>query len=280
MKATHGWTCAFVTLLLSACSTADAPKPSSGSLAESPASEDDEGTKDDADEEDSDSEANDEKDEDKPAKVDASKPSEKHDAGAPAVKDPAVTPPVEDTPTNAAKIVGIDFFKRIVGNWSGITSGTPVGFDFPMGVDITAQMDNKMAFGQFKLDADNNVLWGFNIETYNGKDVLSYRNGGKLFGLTRDSRTQLVEYSADKGFYRFCAVKEHGLPANGCDYLEATYTFSSADKMVFEVKTHGGKPHVHWEAVRMKANPVPAVFPATTDSMGDGSAPWPAEAGI
>jgi hypothetical protein len=187
--------------------------------------------------------------------------------------------PVDGMPPGAEKIAGLDFFKRIVGKWSGINSNTPVGFSFPMTVEFTAA-DDGMVFGKFELDANNNVLWGFNIETYGGQDVLAYRNGGYLFGILRDSRTKLVEHDPARGYYRFCAVKERGFPVHGCSYIEASYTFIGPDKMLFEVTTRSGKPHVYWEATRVQAGSLPDPFPATTASQGDGSAPWPDAAGI
>jgi hypothetical protein len=176
-------------------------------------------------------------------------------------------------------VAGIEFLRRIVGTWTGINSNTPIGFDFPMTVDFAPNGDS-FVFGKFDIDAQNNVLWGFNIENYDGTDVLAYRNGGYLGGLLRDSRTKLVEHDAALGFYRFCAVKEMGIAVDGCAYIDARYTFSAPDKMLFEVTTRSGKAHVHWEATRTAEHALPEDFPASVESQGDGSAPWPAEAGI
>jgi hypothetical protein len=167
--------------------------------------------------------------------------------------------------------------QRIAGKWTGINSNTPIGIDFPLTVNFEPSSDSFM-FGKFELDTQNNVLWGFNIENYGRTDVLAYRNGGYLLGLARDSRTQLVEYDTARGYYRFCAAKEHGYPVDGCNYIDARYTFTAPDKMLFEVTTQGGKPHVHWDAARVETHTLPAVFPASTASQGDGSAPWPAAA--
>jgi hypothetical protein len=167
--------------------------------------------------------------------------------------------------------------QRIVGKWTGINSNTPIGIDFPLTVDFAPSSDSFM-FGMFQLDAQNNVLWGFNVENYGGKDVLAYRNGGYLLGLARDSRTELVEHDTARGYYRFCAAKEHGYPVDGCNYIDARYTFTAPDKMLFEVTTQSGKPHVHWEAARVETHMLPATFPASFASQGDGSAPWPAAA--
>ncbi|HEY6881638.1 MAG TPA: hypothetical protein VI299_26610 [Polyangiales bacterium] len=289
MRAMQGWTCAIVTALLSACNTADAPKADSTRNSSEAASDDDteDGDEteasDDEESSDSDSTSSGRKDAGakKPSKKDAAAADDKPVRDAGPAKDDTKTADAgtKPAPTNGGSLVGLDFFKRIAGTWTGINSNTPIGFDFPMTVDFAANGDN-LLFGMYKLDDSNNVLWGFNIETYNGKDVLAYRNGGYLLGLLRDSRTQLVEYDEAKGYYRFCATLEHGLPVNGCSYIEAKYTFTGKDKMLFEVTTRSGKPHVHWEATRMKTNPLPATFPATTASQGNGSAPWPDEAGL
>lgn len=183
-------------------------------------------------------------------------------------------------PPGAEAIAGVDFFQRIVGTWSGANSNTPLGFDFPMIVDI-APSDDGMLFGEFEIDATNNVLWGFNIEDYEGQPVLAYRNGGYLGGLLRDSRTKLVEHDPARGYYRFCAIRERGLPIDdGCNYIDARYTFSAPDHMLFEVFTRGTAPHVHWDATRTATHVLPDPFPATAASQGDGSTPWPPAAGI
>jgi hypothetical protein len=189
------------------------------------------------------------------------------------------TPPVEGIPADAEKVAGVEFFQRVVGKWSGMNSNTPIGFDFPMTVDISVSGDG-MLFGKYEINAENNVLWGFNIETYDGEDVLAYRNGGYLLGLRRDSRTKLVEHDSSRGYYRFCAVLESGLPVDGCNYIDARYTFSAPDKMLFEVFTRGDDPHVHWEATRVETRALPNPFPATAASQGTGSAPWPEAAGM
>jgi len=198
--------------------------------------------------------------------------------GAAAPVEPAPVVPEEPAPGDE-RVAGVEFMRRIVGSWTGVNSNTPIGFDFPMTVDFALHGDS-MVFGMFNIDAQNNVLWGFNIENYGGADVLAYRNGGYLGGLLRDSRTELVEHDSDLGFYRFCAVKEMGVAVDGCNYIDARYTFSAPDQMLFEVFTRGGDAHVHWEATRTVEHTLPDAFPASVESQGDGSAPWPAEAGV
>jgi hypothetical protein len=70
------------------------------------------------------------------------------------------------------------------------------------------------------------------------------------------------------------------LPVDGCNYIDATYTFSAPDSMLFEVKTRSGEPHVHWEARRIETHALPDPFPASIESQGNGAAKWPAAAGI
>jgi hypothetical protein len=159
--------------------------------------------------------------------------------GAAAPEQPSPETP-EQPAAGDTRVAGVEFMRRIVGSWTGINSNTPIGFDFPMTVDFAPHGDS-MVFGMFNIDAQNNVLWGFNIENYGGADVLAYRNGGYLGGLLRDSRAQLVEYDSEIGFYRFCAVKEMGIAVDGCKYIDARYTFSAPDKMLFEVSTRGGQ---------------------------------------
>ncbi len=179
----------------------------------------------------------------------------------------------------SGSLAGLEFFQRIAGKWSGkLTSHTSVPGGFSMEVDFTPSSDS-MLFGKFVVIPQLlTVVWGFNIESYDAKGpVLAYRNGGFLFGAKRDSRTQLVQHDAQKGVYRFCAVKESGVPGFGCNWIEATYTFSDENNLVFEVSTLG-EPHIRWDARRVQKHSLPQPFPATTASQGDGSAPWPAAA--
>lgn len=201
------------------------------------------------------------------------------DAGGPGTG-PAVDasrPP--GMPAGAEKIGGLELMHRIVGKWTGMNQSGPLNGAFPMTVDF-ALTGPGFIFGVLQLDPQNNVAWGFNIETYGGKDVLAYRNGGFLGGAKRDTRLSLVEYDTAKGYYRFCAVKEQGFPVDGCNYIEAKYTFSAPDKMIFNVTTRAGKPHVHWDATRIETHPLPDPFPASIASQGQGEAKWPPGAGL
>ena len=138
----------------------------------------------------------------------------------------------------------------------------------------------ELHFGRYDLDSKNDVLWGFNIETYGGKDVLAFRNGGYLGGVRRDSRLQLIEYNGAMGYYRFCAVLESGVQVDGCNYIDARYTFTGPDAMTFDVLTQSGKAHVLWHATRVQSHTLDDPFPASAASQGPGTAPWPADAGL
>jgi hypothetical protein len=183
------------------------------------------------------------------------------------------------TPPGAEKILGIEFMQRVAGKWTGTNQSGPLGTAFPMTVEFVPNGASFM-YSKLQLDPQNTVVWGFNVETYGGKDVLAYRNGGYLGGAKRDSRLQLVEYDAAKATYRFCAVKEQGILVDGCNYIEARYTFTAPDKMLFVVTTRAGKPHVHWDATRIETRPLPDPFPASIVSQGQGEAPWPPGAGL
>ncbi|MBL8924071.1 MAG: hypothetical protein JNJ54_34760 [Myxococcaceae bacterium] len=166
-----------------------------------------------------------------------------------------------------AGVAGLGFFPRLAGLWSGPGSMTPLG-NFPvMFVDFRGVGDGFL-FGQADIDATNTLRFGFSIETYGGVDVLAYRNGGYFQGVLRDSRTKLVESDESVGRYRFCSVDR------GCAYLDALFTFSTADRLVFDVKVRGN-PHLFWSAQRVEPRTLPAPYPATLTSKGDGSAPWP-----
>jgi hypothetical protein len=182
-------------------------------------------------------------------------------------------------PPGASQIAGIEFFRRIVGVWSGINSNTPLGFNFPMTVEFSPSGPS-FVFAKYELDSKDDVCWGFNIETYGGDTVLAFRNGGYLGGALRDSRLKLMDHNTAAGTYHFCAVLESGVPVSGCNYIDATYTFLAPDHMTFVVTTMSGKPHVNWDAMRTQVVSVPDPFPASIVSQGDGSMPWPPAAGI
>ncbi|MDP1919935.1 MAG: hypothetical protein Q8L14_27055 [Myxococcales bacterium] len=189
------------------------------------------------------------------------------DAGAPdagTLTDAGVT---VDAGTTDAGVAGLAFFSKLAGLWAGPATMTPLG-DFPiMAVDFRGVGDGFL-FGQTDLDAMNTLRFGFSIETYAGTDVLSYRNGGFFQGVLRDTRTTLIERDDAAGRYRFCSVDR------GCTYLDARFTFATADQLTFDVKVRGNQ-HVWWSARRAEPRTLPMPYPATLTSRGDGSAPWP-----
>lgn len=194
-------------------------------------------------------------------------PTKPADAGV-----PDAGPAIEDAGAAVdagvdAGVAGVAFFSKLSGLWSGPATMTPLG-DFPvMSVDLRGVGDGFL-FGQADVDALNTLRFGFSIETYEGKDVLAYRNGGFFQGVLRDTRTKLIESDDAMGRYRFCSVDR------GCAYLDARFTFATADQLTFDVKVRGNQ-HVWWSATRVEPRALPSPYPATLASQGDGSAPWP-----
>jgi hypothetical protein len=173
----------------------------------------------------------------------------------------------DDAGTADAGLAGVLFFSKLSGLWSGPATMTRLG-DFPvMLVDLRGVSDGFL-FGQTDLDSMNTLRFGFSIETYDGKDVVAYRNGGLFQGVLRDTRTKLIESDDAAGRYRFCSVDR------GCPYLDARFTFTTSDQLTFDVKVRG-QQHVWWSARRVETRTLPTPYPTTLTSRGDGSAPWP-----
>jgi hypothetical protein len=195
------------------------------------------------------------------------------DAGADAGVDAGVA--VDAGPGDAgadAGVAGVELMTRLAGLWVGPARMTPLG-DFPLMSMDFRPVGPGFLFAQADLDVADNLRFGISIETYGGADVLAYRNGGFFQGVLRDSRTKLVESDDAAGRYRFCSVPQ------GCAYLDATFTFSGPNDLVFDTKVRGTQ-HVLWTAQRRETRTVPAPFPATAGSLGDGTAPWPAMATV
>lgn len=169
-----------------------------------------------------------------------------------------------------AGVVGVELLGKLAGLWSGPATLTPLG-NFPvMNFDLRP-VDGQFVFGQSDLDAANTLRFGFSIETYGGRDVLAYRNGGFFQGVLRDSRTQLVE--ADGGTWRFCSVTDAG-----CGYIDARFSVSGT-QLTLDTRVRGNQ-HVLWNATRDELRSIPVPFPSDTASRGDGSAPWPTMASV
>lgn len=189
--------------------------------------------------------------------------------GAPPVDAGSDAGEVVDSGVDAG-LLGLEFLSKLQGLWSGPATMTRLG-DFPvMAFDLRA-VDGQFVFGQADLDSANTLRFGFSVETYEGEDVVAFRNGGYFQGVLRDTRTRLV--ASDGGTYQFCFVG----PA-GCGYLDARFTFGDA-RLVMDT-TVRGQPHLHWEAQRQEPRDAGVAFPLEVVSRGDGGAPWPELASV
>jgi hypothetical protein len=142
---------------------------------------------------------------------------------------------------------------------------TPLGTFEPMNMDMRAA-DGHVLFSRVDLDAENSLRFAFSIETIGGQAQLVYRNGGYFLGILRDTRTILVEQTANT--WRFCAVD------GGCEYIDALWELQSETELVFDVKVMGNQ-HVLWIADRVEARALPDPFPTDESSQGNGDAPFP-----
>jgi hypothetical protein len=163
------------------------------------------------------------------------------------------------TPTSGAmtsggdEVAGLELLPRLAGLWSGPATMTPLGTFKLMNMDLRAA-SGQVLFARADLDALNSLRFAFEVEAPGGAPTLVYRNGGYFLGLLRDSRTALVEQGEDS--WRFCSTG-----AQGCDYIDARWTFSGADALVFDVKVKGSQ-HVYWEATRKETRALPEPFPS------------------
>jgi hypothetical protein len=161
-------------------------------------------------------------------------------------------PGTSEASTGGDMVAGLELLPRLAGLWSGPATMTPLG-TFPlMNMDLRAA-SGQVLFSRADLDALNSLRFAFEVEAPGGTPTLVYRNGGYFLGLLRDSRTALVEQGGDS--WRFCSTG-----AQGCDYIDARWTFSGADALVFDVKVKG-KQHVYWEAIRKEPRGLPEPFP-------------------
>jgi hypothetical protein len=159
---------------------------------------------------------------------------------------------VTDSSTGGDAVMGLELLSRLAGLWSGPASMTPLGTFQMMNMDIRAA-SGQVLFSRADLDAMNSLRFAFEVEAPGDAPTLVYRNGGYFLGLLRDSRTALVEQGGDS--WRFCSTG-----AQGCDYIDARWTFSGADALVFDVKVKGMQ-HVYWEATRKETRTLPEPFP-------------------
>ena len=163
------------------------------------------------------------------------------------------TPTSGGTSSGGDEVAGLELLPRLAGLWSGPVTMTPLGTFKPMNMDLRAA-SGQVLFSRADLDALNSLRFSFAVEAPGGAPTLVYRNGGYFLGLLRDSRTALVEQGEDS--WRFCFTG-----AQGCGYIDARWTFSGADALVFDVKVKGVQ-HVYWEATRKEPRTLPDPFPA------------------
>ena len=171
------------------------------------------------------------------------------------------------TPTTSGgeDVGGLELMPRLVGLWSGPATMTPLGTFPQMNMDVRAASGHVL-FSRADLDEDNSLRFAFEVESPDGAPTLVYRNGGYFLGLLRDSRAQLVEETDNS--WRFCST----LPA-GCDYIDASFTFSGETDLIFDVKVKGVQ-HVYWDATRKEERALAEPFPADLTPQAS-DAPFP-----
>jgi hypothetical protein len=128
--------------------------------------------------------------------------------------------------------------------------------------------DGHVLFARVDMDADNSLRFAFSIETIGGNDALVFRNGGLFKGLSRDTRTVLVDVDESMGRYHFCAVQ------GGCEYVDAVFKFQTENSLLLDVKVKG-QVHEHWAPTRTEARVLADPFPVDLTSQGTGSAGFP-----
>lgn len=166
----------------------------------------------------------------------------------------------ESSTGDPAAPAGLELMQRLAGLWTGPATMTPLGTFARMNMDVRAA-SGQVLFSRADLDEMNSLRFAFELEAPDGETTLVYRNGGYFLGILRDSRTKLVEHDAEAASYRFCSTD-----AQGCDYIDARWSFSAADSLVFDVKVKG-KPHVYWDAKRVEQRALPDPFPSNHDPL-------------
>ncbi|MBZ5715591.1 hypothetical protein [Nannocystis pusilla] len=159
---------------------------------------------------------------------------------------------------------GLELVQRLAGLWSGQASMTPLG-TFPlMNMDVRAA-SGQVLFSRVDFDANNSLRFAFEVEDHGSGPVLVYRNGGYFLGLLRDSRALLAEHTDSS--WRFCSATQ------GCDYIDATFSFDGDDHVILDVKVKGMQ-HVYWDALREETRALPEPFPADLTPLAK-DAPFP-----
>ncbi|MFU8806639.1 MAG: hypothetical protein ACNA8W_22715 [Bradymonadaceae bacterium] len=170
--------------------------------------------------------------------------------------------------TDPDGIEGISLMQKLPGLWMGDVTQMFLDSFPPMYMDIRPVDEGRQLMSRNDVDLENNLRFGFLIETHAGEDVLVFRYGGQFLGAVQDSRAGLVEYDSTEERWHFCAV------AGGCADLDATISFGDDENVVFDLKVDGSS-HLHWSARRVEHRTVEAPFPSSTESRGIGEAPWP-----
>lgn len=166
-------------------------------------------------------------------------------------------------------VAGTELLSRLGGLWSGSASQTPLGTFPVLNMDLRAA-DPHTLFSRADLDSQNNLRFAFAIETHGTSDVLVFRNGGYFQGILRDTRTALVDSTADR--FHFCSINGDG--SSGCDYLDAVWTLQAADRLELDVKVRG-QQHMLWPAQRLETRQLPQPFPVDNSPVGSGDSPFP-----
>ena len=170
---------------------------------------------------------------------------------------------------STGSVGGVGIFTRLDGLWNGSATMTPLG-DFPqMPMDLRSENNGHLLFGRVDLDDQNALRFGFSIETVNGVDTVIFRNGGLFSGMSRDTRTSLVDFDETAGTYHFCAES-----SAGCGYVDAVFSFSDATHVTLNVHVNGAQ-HLVWTATREETRDMPNPFPSDLSSQGAGTADWP-----
>jgi hypothetical protein len=177
-----------------------------------------------------------------------------------------------------ASASGQGLFGRLAGLWSGQAGQTPLGSFPEMNMDFRAA-DEHWLFGRVDLDAQNSLRYGFAYEDVAGGPSLVYRNGGYFQGTLRDLTVVLNDADEDAGTYHFCAqpdacmfVNDSCIPeTGGCGFVDALFTFSAPDQLVFNAHVNG-QEHLIWTAARKETRQLPTPFPVD-------ATPQPADAG-
>ncbi len=175
----------------------------------------------------------------------------------------ASTSDAGNSDATSGSVAGIELLSKLAGLWSGPATDTRLG-SFPLTtMDFRAAGDSVL-FGRVDLDSENSLRFAFAGEVHGAERVLVFRNGGLFQGMSRDTRTKLME--TDGQNYRFCAID------GGCTYTETKLKFASDTSLEMQVFVKGAL-HEKWSATRVETRTLPEGFPTRTDLPGDAEFP-------